>query len=81
MQLEISTPEKTLFEGEVCSVQCPGKDGSFQILDHHAPMIAILTKGQVKYEIAGDSCPSFIEIGRGVLQVLDNKVIILSEKL
>jgi F-type H+-transporting ATPase subunit epsilon len=79
MKLEISTPQKTLFEGEVCSVQCPSKDGLFQILDDHAPMIAILIKGRVKYEIPGDSCSYFIEIGRGVLQASNNTVTILSE--
>ncbi|MDR0438484.1 MAG: F0F1 ATP synthase subunit epsilon [Bacteroidales bacterium] len=79
MQLEISTPQKTLFQGEVRSVLCPGKDGFFQILDHHAPMVAILAKGQVKYEISGDITPHFIEVDRGVLQVLNNKVTILSE--
>ncbi|MCL2683414.1 MAG: F0F1 ATP synthase subunit epsilon [Bacteroidales bacterium] len=79
MQLEISTPQKTLFQGEVRSVQCPGKDGFFQVLDHHAPMVAILTKGQVKYEISCETTPHFIEVDRGVVQVLDNKVTILSE--
>ena len=79
MKLEISTPKETLFEGEVYSVQCPGKEGLFQILDRHAPMIAILTKGRVKYEISGDTSPHFIEIDRGVLQVMDNVVTILSE--
>ena len=79
MKLEISTPKETLFEGEVCSVQCPGKEGSFQILDNHAPMIALLVKGRVKYGISGNATPQFIEINRGVLQVSNNIVTILSE--
>jgi F-type H+-transporting ATPase subunit epsilon len=79
MKLVVSTPQKTLFDGEVCSVQCPSKDGLFQILNNHTPMIAILAKGRVKYELAGDSCPYFIEINRGVLKVSDNEVTILSE--
>jgi F-type H+-transporting ATPase subunit epsilon len=79
MRLEISTPLKTLFEGEVCSVQCPGKEGAFQVLNNHAPMIAILGKGCIKYRISDDSRDYFIDINRGVLQVLDNTVTILSE--
>jgi F-type H+-transporting ATPase subunit epsilon len=39
MQLEIMTPEETLFEGEVESVQLPGSNGSFEILKRHAPLI------------------------------------------
>ena len=79
MKLEISTPQKTLFEGEVCSVQCPSKDGLFQILENHAPMVAILVKGSVKYEVPGNPTPHFIEVGRGVLQVSNNVVTILTE--
>ena len=79
MQLEISTPQKTLFQGEVRSVQCPGKDGLFQVLDHHAPMVAILAKGRVKYEISGDATPNFVNVERGIVHVLDNKVTILSD--
>jgi F-type H+-transporting ATPase subunit epsilon len=79
MILEISTPEKILFDGEVRAVQCPGEKGSFQILDKHAPMVAALTKGRIKCEPSDNSPPQIFEITRGVLQVLDNKVIILFE--
>ena len=79
MKLEISTPQKTLFEGEVCSVQCPGKEGWFQILENHAPMIAVLDKGLVKYEVSNHAEPCFIEVDRGVLHVSNNVVTILSE--
>jgi len=79
MKLEIFTPQKTLFEGEVYSVQCPGKEGLFQVLDNHAPMIAVLVKGRVKYEVSKDATSEFIEINRGVFQVENNVVTILSE--
>jgi F-type H+-transporting ATPase subunit epsilon len=79
MKLEISTPDKILFDGEVSAVQCPGKDGLFQVLDNHAPMIAILKGGHVKYETADSATSHFIDIRRGVMQVLNNKVIVLSE--
>ncbi|MDR1950655.1 MAG: F0F1 ATP synthase subunit epsilon [Bacteroidales bacterium] len=79
MKLEISSPQKTLFEGEVCSVQCPGREGSFQILENHAPMIALLTNGRLKYEVQGNTTSHFIEINRGVLQVLNNNITILTE--
>ena len=77
MKLEISTPSKTLFEGEVRSVRCPGKGGSFQVLNHHAPLVAVLEKGQVKYETANGLAPSFVDVNRGVVQVTENKVTIL----
>jgi F-type H+-transporting ATPase subunit epsilon len=48
MYLEIVSPEKTLFNGDVDSVLVPGTDGSFQMLDNHAPIVSTLISGTVK---------------------------------
>ena len=48
MQLEIITPENKLFEGSVSSVQLPGVEGKFEILNDHAPIISTLTKGNIR---------------------------------
>ncbi len=77
MRLEISTPNKTLFEGDVKSVQCQGKDGFFQILENHAPMIAVIVNGKIKYQLYDDPAFHYIESTRGMLEVRNNKVIIL----
>ena len=50
MNLEIITPEKTLYKGEVILVQLPGLDGSFEVLERHAPLISVLAKGKVKVQ-------------------------------
>ncbi|MDO8896137.1 MAG: ATP synthase F1 subunit epsilon [Bacteroidales bacterium] len=78
MKLEIITPDKTIFSGEVQLVQLPGVDGLFEILNNHAPMIAALGKGRVKIENENNKLQYF-EINGGVLEVLDNKVLVLSE--
>lgn len=52
MQLEIVTPDKSLFKGEVDYIFCPGAHGSFGILNSHAPIIATLKQGEVKIKIA-----------------------------
>ncbi|NTW23267.1 MAG: ATP synthase F1 subunit epsilon [Lentimicrobium sp.] len=77
MTLEIITPEKTVFTGEVKLVQLPGKSGSFEILENHAPMIASLKKGRIKI-IDGDKNVSYIEIVSGTLKVQGNKILILA---
>lgn len=77
MTLEIITPDKTLFNGEVTLVQLPGKSGSFEILANHAPMIASLKKGKIKI-IEGDKKTSYIEIKGGTLKVQENKILILA---
>jgi F-type H+-transporting ATPase subunit epsilon len=78
MYLEIITPDKKLYSGEIKSVKLPGKDGSFGVLKNHAPIIASLKKGAVKVVEAGQGVQNF-EINGGVVEVLKNKVIILAE--
>jgi F-type H+-transporting ATPase subunit epsilon len=55
MYLEIITPEEVLFKGQISSVQLPGKDGLFQILKDHAPIISSLRAGTVKIRVADDT--------------------------
>ncbi|HEX3934414.1 MAG TPA: F0F1 ATP synthase subunit epsilon, partial [Puia sp.] len=47
MILEILTPDKKVYEGEVTSVTLPGTMGSFEILNQHAPIISTLEDGKV----------------------------------
>jgi len=78
MNVEIIDPDKTIYSGEADIVQLPGKDGSFEILNNHAPLISILKEGKVK--ITGkDKNSQFFEIKGGVIEVLKNKVLILAE--
>jgi F-type H+-transporting ATPase subunit epsilon len=44
MLLEILSPEASLFKGEITSVSVPGLDGSFQILNNHAPIVSLLQR-------------------------------------
>ncbi len=78
MLLEIITPEQTLFSGEVNLVQLPGIDGSFEILNNHAPLISVLSEGKVKVQNAQKQLQYF-EIKGGVVEVLNNKVLLLAE--
>lgn len=78
MLLEIVTPDKKVFEGEVSSVQMPGSEGGFEVLDNHAALISSLGKGKVV--IKGKDGQEFT-IDGGVAEVLNNKVVILAETL
>ena len=92
MQLEIVSPERTLLTAEVDSVIVPGSDGSFQMLNNHAPIVSTLISGVVK--ISGDfenseTLPdSFsvvnpkelhLSVSSGVIEMKENKVIILTD--
>lgn len=78
MHLEIVTPDAKLFEGEAKHVQLPGKDGLFGILNNHAPIVATLAKGRIKVE-AEDGDIQYVEITGGVVEMNNNKVIVLAE--
>ncbi|MCE2711444.1 MAG: F0F1 ATP synthase subunit epsilon [Cryomorphaceae bacterium] len=51
MRLEIITPEQEIFKGDADAVQLPGLDGSFQVLNGHAPIISGLTAGTLKIDL------------------------------
>lgn len=74
MKLNIISPEKILFSGEVTSVTLPGTIGSFTVLKDHAPIISELEEGTVNYSFNGkeDSLPvkgGFIEAKGNVITV------------
>lgn len=77
MRVDILSPDKTIFQGEADSLVLPGKDGSFGVLEDHAPMIATLGPGKVK--ITNDGADQFFELNGGVVEVVKNRVIVLAE--
>jgi F-type H+-transporting ATPase subunit epsilon len=78
MHLEILTPEKKVFEGNVDIATFPGADGSFQVLDNHAPLISLLSEGVVEYK-SKDNGLDRIRITGGVVEVLKNRVILMAD--
>ncbi|MCS6795635.1 MAG: ATP synthase F1 subunit epsilon [Raineya sp.] len=79
MYLEIITPDKKLFAGEVTAVTLPGKKGSFQVLKDHAPLISTLESGKIRYKTPQGE--QSLEVLGGVAEVLKNKVLVLVEGL
>ena len=77
MTLEILTPDKKVFEGEVTAVTVPGTMGSFQILKDHAPIISTLEDGPVIIKNKTDE--QTFNIKGGVVEVLKNKIVVLAE--
>lgn len=78
MQLDILTPERKVYNGEVYGVQLPGVEGSFEILQNHAPMVAALGKGSMK--ILKDKVNSeTYRISGGFVETLNNKTTVLLE--
>jgi F-type H+-transporting ATPase subunit epsilon len=80
MKVEIITPDSTVFTGDnVGLIQLPGIDGSFEVLNNHAPLISVLKKGRIKLVNKGEKTEQFFEINGGVIEVLNNKILVLAE--
>ena len=91
MTLEIVSPEASLFKGEVTSVTLPGVDGSFQLLNNHAPIVSILKAGLVRisadaFHFSKETKDKFtkvddktytLAIQSGTIEMNHNKVIVL----
>ena len=86
MQLEIVSPEKTIFSGEAKSVYLPGSEGHFQVLNNHAPIVSTLKKGEILIDGVDNLDSDFLdfsngkaslEIKSGVVEIKKNKLIIL----
>ena len=80
MNLEILTPERKLYSGDVYGVQLPGVDGLFEVLEKHAPMVSALKAG--KQKVLKDKQQSDTEqysIQGGFVEVFQNKVTVLVE--
>ena len=80
MKIEIITPDKKVYQGDIKSVRVPGKKGSFQVLKDHAPIISTLEKGPVIIiDQAGNE--TIFEIDGGVIEVKLNKIILLADSV
>jgi len=89
MQLEIISPEAILLEAEVNSVIVPGVNGSFQMLDNHAPIVSLLDKGKViidgnpkieedfQNRFSKEDGKTVLQINSGTIEMSNNKVIVL----
>lgn len=86
MILEILTPDRKLYSGNVYGVQLPGLDGLFEVLENHAPLVSALGKGKVKIvpnrnsnsKLRLENSGNF-QIDGGFVEVLNNRITILAE--
>ena len=78
MHLEILTPEKKLFEGEITGVKLPGVMGSFEILNNHAPIISALSDGEIR--VNGPEGTQKFKIKSGFVEGSNNEISVLIEE-
>jgi F-type H+-transporting ATPase subunit epsilon len=75
--LEIVTPERLAYSGEVDAVVLPGSEGELGVLPHHAPLVSTLGVGELRYRKGGEE-ESFAIVG-GFVQVRPDRVVVMAE--
>lgn len=79
MTLEILTPEKKLFSGDVYGVQLPGITGLFEVLDKHAPIVSALKDGIIKVLNDNKNNTTSYSVKSGFVEVINNRTTVLVE--
>ncbi len=77
--LEILTPEKMIFKGEIISLIAPGYEGYLGVLKNHAPLLSLLEAGTI--EIKATHLLKKFKITSGYLRIFKNNATILGEKI
>lgn len=78
MTLEILTPEKKIFSGDVYGVQLPGISGVFEVLEKHAPIVSALKEGRLKV-LKDKNVSTSYTIQGGFVEVINNRATVLVE--
>lgn len=77
IQVDIVTPERELFSGEVDMVTLPGTDGQMGIMAGHAPLLSTLDIGEIMLHRGNEV--EYIAVGGGVVEVRPDKVNVLAD--
>jgi F-type H+-transporting ATPase subunit epsilon len=77
-KLDIVTPARIVFSGDVVSFSAPGVIGGFQILYNHAPMLAEIGVGEIKFKNPNNQ-EYFYATSGGYVDVVNNRVTLLAE--
>ena len=80
LNLDIVTPSKTVFKGQIKSITVPGTKGGFQILVNHAPLVSTFEIGMIKIELP-DSKINYFATAGGTIEVIDNEIIVLADSI
>lgn len=77
IQLEITTPEKLSFKGEVDELVAPGDFGLMGVKPGHAPLLCTMRPGILTAYVQGK--PTLFVLGGGFMEISDNHVRILAD--
>ncbi len=79
--IDIASPDKTIYTGEVVSAIVPAEYGYMGILANHAPLVARLEKGKIILRDSSNNTQTFNAQTKGFVEILKNKVTILVDSV
>lgn len=77
INLSVVTPSREVVSMEVDELTAPGWDGEFGVLPNHAPFLALIRTGELRYRIGKKE--ENMAVGFGFVEVLPDKVTVLIE--
>ena len=77
LRLEIVTPDRQAYSDQVDAVYCPGSEGEFGVLPHHAPLLSMLGVGELRIQKGGEE--EYFAIAGGFVQVRSDNVVVMAE--
>ncbi|MEL6539502.1 MAG: F0F1 ATP synthase subunit epsilon [Bacteroidota bacterium] len=75
IQLTVTTPDQTFFEGRIAKATFPGTAGPFQVLHNHAPLVSTLQRGTIVYHDGEQE--NSLPTETGIVEVLSNQITVL----
>ena len=78
-QLSIVSPAREVYQGPAKSAILPARDGMMGIQPDHAPMIAILGSGPIRFQTETGSETYFLS--GGFLEIKSNRVTVLADEI
>ncbi len=78
IRCEVVSPERLVFSEDVLSVLVPGVAGQMGILPRHAPLMTILTIGEIVVK-RQDGSELYFAVSGGFVEVRPDKVVILAD--
>lgn len=80
LYLDIITPDRKVYNDEIKLIQVPGSKAPFTVLRNHAPILSTLDEGRIRI-VDKHNKEIFYQIEGGIIEVMNNKVIILAETI
>lgn len=73
IHLEVASPDRMVFEGDVSDLQAPAVDGYLGVLPGHAPLITVLGAGVLSF-VNGEGEKRYLMVQGGLMEILPDRV-------